>query len=165
MASAFQETFELILDMHAPLKIRRVRGDYAPWLNQSIRNLMRERDLAKRAAERFPEKWSVYKQLRNKVTKEIIVAIQTHYRGLINENKDNPKKMWQTVNRVLEGSSKSTMPASLSIEGRKLTKEGDIVEASKDHFVSIGPKLASKLEQNVNDETRRQLMTTPYLWP
>ena len=46
MASAFLETFELILDMHAPLKNRRVRGDYAPWLNQSIRNLTRERDLA-----------------------------------------------------------------------------------------------------------------------
>ena len=93
MASTFQETFELILDVHAPLKKRRVRGDNAPWLNQSIRNLMRERDLAKRAAERFPEKWSVYKQLRNKVMKEIKVAVQTHYRGLINENKDNQKNV------------------------------------------------------------------------
>ena len=157
MASAFQETFELILDMHAPLNKRRVRGDYAPWLNQSIRNLMRERDLAKRDAERFPEKWSVYKQLRNKVTKEIRVAIQTHHRGLINENKDNPKKMWQTINRVLEGSSKSTMPASLNIEGRKLTKEGDIVEALNHHFVPIGPKLASKIEQNVNDDPLKHI--------
>ena len=92
MASAFQEIFELILDMHAPLKKRRVRGEFAPWLNQSIRNLMRERDLAKRAAQKSPEKWSVYKQLRNKVTKEIKVAVQSHYRGLINENKGNPKK-------------------------------------------------------------------------
>ena len=55
MASDFQEIFELVLDMHAHLKkIKkkiRVRGDFAPWLNQSIRNLMRDRDLAKRAAE------------------------------------------------------------------------------------------------------------------
>ena len=95
MASDFQEIFELVLDMHAHLKKRRVRGDFAPWLNQSIRNLMRDRDLAKRAAEKSPEKWSVYKQLRNKVTKEIKVAVQSHYHGLINENKS--KKMWHTL--------------------------------------------------------------------
>ena len=97
MASTFQEIFESILDIHAPLKKRRVRSESAPWLNQSIRNLMKERDLAKRIAKKSPEKWSVYKQLRNKVTKEIKVAIETHYRGLIEENKDNPKKMWKTI--------------------------------------------------------------------
>ena len=161
MASAFQEIFELVLDMHAPLQKRRVRGDFAPWLNQSIRNLMRERDMAKRAAEKSPEKWSVYKQLRNKVTKEIKVAVQSHYHGLINENKDNPKKMWHTINRVLEKSSKSTMPASLNIEGRKLTKEGDILEALNHHFVSVGPKLASKIEQNANDDPLKHIDSEP----
>ena len=50
MASTFQEIFESILDKHAPLKKRRVRSETAPWLNQSIRNLMKERDLAKRTA-------------------------------------------------------------------------------------------------------------------
>ena len=161
MASAFQEIFELVLDMHAPLKKRRVRGDFAPWLNQSIRNLMRERDMAKRAAEKSPEKWSVCEQLRNKVTKEIKVAVQSHYHGLINENKDNPKKMWYTINRVLEKSSKSTMPASLNIEGRKLTKEGDILEALNHHFVSVGPKLASKIEQNANDDPLKHIDSEP----
>ena len=161
MASAIQEIFELILDMHAPLKKRRVRGEFAPWLNQSIRNLMRERDLAKRAAEKSPEKWSLYKQLRNKVTKEIRVAVQSHYHGLINENKDNPKKMWQTINNVLDRSSKSTMPASLDIGGKKLTKEGDIVEALNHHFVSVGPKLASKIEQNANDDPLQHINNEP----
>ena len=161
MASAFQEIFELVLDMHAPLKNRRVRGDIPPWLNQSIRNLMRERDLAKRAAEKSPEKWSVYKQLRNKVTKEIKVAVQSHYHGLINENKDSPKKMRHPINRVLEKSSKSTMPASLNIEGRKLTKEGDTLEASNHHFVSVGPTLASKIEQNANDDPLKHVDNEP----
>ena len=103
----------------------------------------------------------MYIRSLDKVTKEIKVAIQTHYRGLINGNKDNPKKMWQTVNRVLEGSSKSTMPASLNIEGRKLTNEGVIVEALNHHFVSIGPKLASKIEQNVNDDPLKHIDNEP----
>ena len=35
-----QGIFELFLDMHAPLKNKRVRDNCAPWLNQSIRDLM-----------------------------------------------------------------------------------------------------------------------------
>ena len=58
---------------------------------------MRKRDLAKRAAVKSPEKWIVYEQLRNDVTKKIKFAIQSYYHGLINEHQYNPKKMWQTI--------------------------------------------------------------------
>ena len=68
---------------------------------------MEERDLAKRIAQKSPEKWSVYKQRRNKLTKEIKVALETHYRGLIEENKDNLKKMWKTINKVVDKSPQS----------------------------------------------------------
>ncbi len=152
MASAFQETFETILDMHAPLKKRRVRADFAAWLNQSLRKLMRDRDLAKRGAEKSPEKWNLYKKLRNKVTREIKAAVQSHYHGLINENKDNPKRMLQTINRVLDKSSKSTMPTNLEAHNKRLTNERDIVQALNNHFVSVGPKLASKIEEKANDD-------------
>ena len=53
-----------------PLSEKRARDVCAPWLNQSIRDLMRKRDI-KRAAVKFPAKWSVYKQLRNAITKKI----------------------------------------------------------------------------------------------
>ena len=69
--------------------------------------------------------------------------------------------MWHTINRVSEKSSKSTMPASLNIEGRKLTKEGDILEALNHHFVSVGPKLASKIEQNANDDPLKHIDNEP----
>ena len=55
---------------------------------------MQKRDIAKRAAVKSPEKWSVYKQLRNAVTKKTKFTIQSYYHGLINENQHNPKKMW-----------------------------------------------------------------------
>lgn len=126
MASTFQEIFELVLDMRAPLKKRRIRGDFAPWINQSIRNLMRERDLAKRAAEKCPEKWNVYKQLRNKVTKEIEVAVQSHFHVLTNENKDNPKKIRHNINRVFRVKSQSTMLESLAQTNKRRRYIGGI---------------------------------------
>ena len=69
--------------------------------------------------------------------------------------------MWHTINRVLEKSAKSTMPESWNIEGRKLTKERGISEASNHHFVSVGPKLASKIEQNVNDDPLKHIDNEP----
>ena len=52
LVSTFQRIFEVVLDMHAPKK--KVRGEYAPWLNQSIGDLMRKRGLAKRDAVKSP---------------------------------------------------------------------------------------------------------------
>ena len=62
-----------------PLSENRVRDECAPWLNQPIRDLMRKRDIAKRAAVKSPEKWSLFKQLRNAVTKKIKFAIQSYH--------------------------------------------------------------------------------------
>ena len=53
---------------------------------------MRKRDIAKRAAVKSPEKWSVYKQLRNAVTKKIKFSIQSYYHGLINEHQHTTRK-------------------------------------------------------------------------
>ena len=60
--------------------------------------------------------------------------------------------MWHTINRVLKKSSKSTLPSSLSIKDRKLTKEGNILETLNHRFVSVAPKRASKIEQNAIDD-------------
>ena len=113
---------------------------------------MKERDLVKKITQKSPEKWSVYKQLRNKVTKEIKVAIETHCRGLIEETKDNPKKMWKTINRVLDKSPQSITTSCLDVEGNRIKKEADIAEALNHHFVTVGPKLAGKVEQRINDD-------------
>jgi len=92
MLSTFQGIFELVLHMHAPLRKKRVSDEYAPRLNQSIRGLKRKRGISKRAAVKSPEKWSVYKHLKNAVTKKIKFAVHSYYLGLINEHQHNPKK-------------------------------------------------------------------------
>ena len=63
---------------------------------------MKESDAAKKATKISPERWNTYKHLRNKVTQKILDAIQSHYLGLIEENKGDPKRMWQVINKVLD---------------------------------------------------------------
>ena len=112
---------------------------------------MKERDQAKKDAINSPD-LQAYKTLRNKVTKAIRDALQSCYLGIIDENRENPKRMWKAVNKVLNRDTNSVGVSSLDIEGRTLTKEKDIAEALNQHFVTVGPKLAEKLESKNDDD-------------
>ena len=131
MAATFQEVFESIFDLHAPLRRKRVRSEFAPWLTPSLRNLMLERDRLKVQAEKSPEMWSAYKRKRNQVTNEMRISIRDYYHGLIEENIGDPKKMWRTINKVLDKDVNTVSLSSLEIDGKYLTRERDVVEAMK----------------------------------
>ena len=60
--------------------------------------------------------------------------------------------MWKAVNKVLNRDTNSVGVSSLDIEGRTLTKENDIAEALNQHLVTVGPKLAEKLESKNGDD-------------
>ena len=155
--TTFQVIFELVLDIHAPLKKRRLGNTPTPWITPEIRKLMKERDATKKATKKSPERWSIYKHLRNKVTQKIRDAIQSHYLGLIEENKGDPKRMWQVINKVLDKATPSTEISSLEAEGKTITKEKDIAEALNNHFTNIKPKLAIKLESRPDDDCLKQI--------
>ena len=97
MATIFHEIFESILAIHAPLRRKRVRSDFAPWLTPSLKRSILERDKLKVQAENSLEIWSAYKRKRNQVTKRIHISIRDYYNGLIEENIRGPKKMWRTI--------------------------------------------------------------------
>ena len=92
MTTTFQEIFQLILDIHAPIKKKKLHSQTAPWMTPLVRELMIKRDAAKKVAKRSPAMWNLYKKLRNQVTKSIREAITSNYQGLIKENKDRTKK-------------------------------------------------------------------------
>ena len=56
MAATFQEIFESILNLHAPIKRKWVHSQFTPWLTISRKNLRSERDKLKQESEKSPEK-------------------------------------------------------------------------------------------------------------
>ena len=158
MTNTFQEIFESILNIHAPMKRRRVRSEFAPWLTPIIRKSMATRDRLKKMATQNPEMWSLYTKQRNRVTKEIRNSIQDHYKNLINESNGDPKKMWKTINRVLDKDVKSTNLSAIESEGKTLTKEHDMLEALNRHFVSVGPNLAKQISSKSDDDCLKHII-------
>ena len=66
--------------------------------------------------------------------------------------------MWQTINKVLDKSSKSKMHTSLIFEGKRLNRENDKVQALNQHFVSVETKLADQIVQNSNDDPLKHIV-------
>ena len=69
-----------------------------------------------------------------------------YYPNFIKENSGNPKAMWKTINKVLKKFRISVPLNSVTLNGRKYFRPDEIAEAFNEHFVTIGPKLASKIE-------------------
>ena len=157
MVTTFLEIFESLLNVHALLKVKKLRNEFAPWLTSSVTDLMTKRDRMKKAAEKNPHLWPNYKGLRNQCTSAIRKAIQDYYHGLIQETKDDPKKMWKTINRVLNRDSAGKSISSLNVNGKVVTGEGELAEALNQHFVSVGPKLADKIKTTPSDNPLKHI--------
>ena len=54
MALTFQEIFEHLLNFHAPLKKRKVKSEYAPWITSYIKRSMEERNKMKKTSIEGP---------------------------------------------------------------------------------------------------------------
>ena len=159
LANYFHDLFHSILDVHAPLKTRKYTTVQAPspWITPYIKNLIYERDRAKRKAERDQSIWQEYKRLRNRVTSELRRGVETYYQNLIDENSNNPKEMWKMINKVLNKNQHSTTPKFVMFEGQSIDKPNEIAEAFNNHFTTIGPKLADKIENRDSDDPLKYL--------
>ena len=114
-------------------------------------HLIHERDRTMKRAEKDPSLWPKYKRLRNKVTSELRRVIETYFCNLIDENSNNAKEMWTTINKVLNKSQCSTTPRSVMYDGQHIEKQKGIAEAFNNHFITTGPKLAEKIEPKESD--------------
>ena len=108
MADTFQEISSSVLNAHAPIKKQKIKTEFAPWLTPYIRKAMETRDRLKRIATRIPEMCSSYAKQRSRVTKLIRNAIQDQYKEIVEKSKGDPRKMWRTINKVLNKDMQST---------------------------------------------------------
>lgn len=95
----FKSTFLDIYDKHATFKRFRLSGKDNPWFNESVSNLIRQRNAAWAKAKKTNNflDWISYRALRNKCTKLIKSGKCDYYLSIINENLKNTKKFWKLI--------------------------------------------------------------------
>ncbi len=136
-----------ILDKHAPQRIRRIRTDSAPWINDAIVTAMQERDDKHEQARRFNTKdlWLGYKKARNELVTRIREAKEQYYSDLVKENMHNSKSLWKTLKLLLPGKHKNGAQ-SFVVNGVFETDPKVVATAFNNVFVKIGENIVDAFE-------------------
>ena len=104
--------------------------------------------------------WPSYKVVRNKVTNELRKCVQRYYHTIVKEHCNDPKEMWKTVNKVLNKDSASSTIPIVNFQDRVLDHPNEIAKVFNEHFVTVGPKLASSIDRKADDDPLKYLKGT-----
>ena len=139
----FKFVFNKVADIHVPLRSRKVRNKYTPWLNDYIRKQINYRDYLRKKAVKTKSTYfhNAYKKARNKINKMIKNSKQKYFQNHIDGNRGNPKKMWDGINQFLGKESGTTHITSLNVGNSNVTNKTNIAESMNEYFTSIGKSL------------------------
>ena len=104
-----------------------------PWINSDVKSRLFKRDALKRKAIKTnkDEDWLLFKSSRNVAN----IAMRR-------SNKQNPKKVWRTINDILGRNKKHAMINEIKMLRKTVTSTDELVDVFNDHFSNIGPRLA-----------------------
>ncbi len=140
--------FSAILDIHAPIKKKRLRCNKSPWINVSLIDKLRERDSLKNVFDKNSNDviWAKYKKNRNEVNQLIKKTKRDFFLARINFVKSDPKKTWRLINELSSRKvHKFANVKSIKQDDAEITHSYDIANAFNTYFTTIGDSVASEL--------------------
>ena len=145
--TSFKHLFIAVADNHAPLMSKKTRGKQTPWMSGQIKKVMYQRDnqLKKAKLSNRDEDWKLYRSLRNQVTAQIRKAKCNYNKKLIQDNSDNPKTFWKTINKILPNEKKKRVPSAINIDGNLITDRNMIANAFNLYFIGSVARLTAFL--------------------
>lgn len=99
-------------DKHAPLIEKRVRGKPCPWIDEPLKRQMNARDrlLHRARANNDEASWNEYKVQRNRCTSAVRKAKASYNQRMLNDNRLNPRKFWNTIKSIFPTKPKVSSP-------------------------------------------------------
>ena len=140
----FKKSYIKIIDCHAPLIKKKVRGsDSCLWVTSDIKKSIQQRDYIHGKARKTnsEDDWSTYRLLRNQVTKLIKSAKGMYNKRLIERNSDNPKMFWKTLKKILPMGKKIISP-NINVNGSACWDAKKIENAFNNFFTDSTARLA-----------------------
>ena len=143
----FKNKLARVIDKHAPMVKKSVRGRDCPWLNNSIGNMMNERNnLLKKARNTGKEsEWSAYRKSR-KTTSMIKNSKANYNRSVSHENMNKPNKFWEYIKRCFKVKEDSkSYQKSFTIDNESTNDKKKIANSFCKFFSTIWSKLQSSI--------------------
>ena len=132
-----------IVNQHAPLITKRVKGRQCPWLSHKVKTIMNTRDKILRKARKSNKEcdWSMYKRLRNMCNNKVKQAKQKYHKDLLMENRKHPAKFWQCIKQIFPAKEYTPVTTTTSTDRFKNT---EIANSLCSFFVNIATSLKVK---------------------
>ena len=88
-----------------------------------------------------------FKKYRNQIINLLRVSKQTHYNKYFEENKNNCRAIWISINEVIYPKNKKKLnsPTSFIDEGKTITNSKNIAEHFNKSFTEIGTNIQNKV--------------------
>jgi len=114
--SAYNTTLSSLLDKHPSIvtKLSRRQTPSNPWFSTTLHAFRSTRRHAENIWKRTHSAadWFSFKSLRNQYHKLILFSKKEYYSSLVTLASDNPKHLWQTVNKLLHRKPSSPLPTT-----------------------------------------------------
>ena len=100
---SLNDLLQSTLNLHAPVKIIKIKSRPCPFVNKEIKDLMRIRNQLHRRFLQTHNRadWERFKLYRNLVKNKLVVAERNHTADEVSVHKNNPSSLWKIINRVI----------------------------------------------------------------
>ena len=152
----FTELFLAVLNFHAPWIRIQKRKNYAPWISEKTKELIKKREEWKQVALRAAKMdiggpsqaqvhaWNQYKSLRNRINNQKRNEEHRCKAEKASENLSSAEKLWNTTKKFM-GWSQRGPPQQLISGGLHIRKSYDIASQMNQFFLEKFKKLKSVL--------------------
>ena len=133
-----------VIDKHAPIRHKRIRGKKCPWISHEVLQKMRVRDFLKssHAQTKDPAIWLQYKKARNTANSALKAAKRKYFSENLETSAKNQRKTWKLLNELLSKQPSKSAVAEIKLVDKVLGAAPDIAEALNTHFTNVGANLA-----------------------
>ena len=142
----FTNQFSSILDQHAPLRVIQNRSNYLPYLSETIKNTMAQRDKWKEKAAKSG------KLFRNEVTYQLRNAEKTYYHQKFDDKDATSGDIWKSAYTLL-GTFRSSFPSQLVIFGNLVSKPINLATEMNKFFIQ---KISALKEGDIDNNDINQ---------
>jgi hypothetical protein len=151
-AQLLTDKLTAILDTMAPIKTIQVRSKYAPWLSNSTKKLMEDRNKAGLTATQTKDNddWRLYKSLRNTETSRMRQEKKAWEEMKLSSTKHNPSTLWKNVKTWLNWNN-SGPPSQLFHNGRLVNSPAGLAGTMNSFFMDKVTRLRNGIPASNTD--------------
>ena len=141
--NVFDDTFNKVLDKHAPIKTKLLRANHKPYVTKAMRKAIMKRSELASKYRRSPtdENLKAWKKHKNYCSNLYKKERKNYYESLDMNNLTDNKKFWDTIKPIFSNKAKGSSNITLVEDKKLITSEKDVAETLNKHFIESVRKL------------------------